>query len=82
MEMSIFVVPSHNRNITLEKQFVTLFYIFKKKKKNLLFEQLLILEPSMWQYILINYKEFQAPQDCSSPQPEFEVKNRYLYHLK
>ncbi len=29
--------------------------------------ELHLLEPSMWQYLfLINYKEFQAPQNCSS----------------
>ncbi len=34
----------------------------------MLFEQLYLLEPSMWQYLfLINYKAFQAPQICSSP---------------
>ncbi len=71
MEISFFVVvPSHNINITLEKHFVTLFLYIFEIKKILLFEQLHILEPSMWQYILINYKEFQAPQNCSSPQPE------------
>ncbi len=33
---------------------------------------------------LINYKEFQAPQNCSSPQPTalFWGQNRFLCHLK
>ncbi len=45
-------------------------YIYNKFKNVLfilLFEQLHLLEPSMGQYLfLINYKEFQAPQNCSS----------------
>ncbi len=57
---------------------------------NVLFEQLHLLEPSMCQYLfLINDKEFQAPQNCSSPavmnsgkELYFEIKNSFFYHLK
>ncbi len=64
MEMSIFLSLAFTEILHL----VTIFYILKLN--NVLFEQLHLLEPSMWQYLfLINYKEFQAPQSCSSPQP-------------
>ncbi len=62
--MSIFLSLAFTEILHL----VTIFYILKRN--NVLFEQLHLLEPSMWQYLfLINYKEFQAPQNCSSPQP-------------
>ncbi len=61
MEMSIFLSLAFTEILHL----VTIFYILKWN--NVLFEQLHLLEPSMWQYLfLINYKEFQAPQNCSS----------------
>ncbi len=67
MEMSIFLSLAFTEKLHL----VTIFYILKWN--NVLFEQLHLLEPSVWQYLfLINYKEFQAPQNCSSPQPYTE----------
>ncbi len=46
----------------------------------MLFEQLHLPEPSMWHYIfiIINYIEFQAAQNSSSPQYMYRI----FYHLK
>ncbi len=64
MEMSIFLSIAFTEILHLKNTWLQ-FYIYIY-----LFEQLHLLEPSMWQYLfLINYKEFQAPQNCSSTQP-------------
>ncbi len=41
----------------------------------MLFEQLHLPEPSMWHYIfiIINYIEFQAAQNSSSPQYMYRI---------
>ncbi len=60
MEMSIFLSLAFTEILHLNT--VTIF-LYILKWNNVLFEQLHLLEPSMWQYVfLINYKEFQAPQ--------------------
>ncbi len=69
MEMSIFLSLAFTELLHLKNTWLQ-FFIYILKLNNVLFEQLHLLEPSMWQYLfLINYKEFQAPQNCSSPQP-------------
>ncbi len=89
MEMSIFLSLAFTEILHLKNTWLQLFF-YILKWNDVLFEQLHLLEPSMWQYLfLINYKEFQAPQNCSSPTViyrgnvlYFEVKNSFFFHLK
>ncbi len=65
MEMSIFLSLAYTEILHLKNTWLQ-FFIYILKWNDVLFEQLYLLEPSMWQYLfLINYKEFKAPQNCS-----------------
>ncbi len=56
MEMSIFLSLDFTEILHLKNTWLQ-FFIYILKLNNVLFEQLHLLEPSMWQYLfLINYK--------------------------
>ncbi len=68
MEMSMYLFLAFTEILHLKNPLELQFH-YILQLNNMLLEQLHLLEPSVWQYLfLINYKEFQVPQNCSSPQ--------------